>query len=178
MNDMISRSGLVDLLKTLMGQGRSSTVYVRTDDNHLIAIGVEGGAIVSLMAGPRQGERALAAVQKMRTGTYKIEPGGALQRRGGLPSSDEVLTRIAEGGADAAGPDCHLIQGTLCKLLVTYLGPIAPLVCQQAVAAAGPISSGEQVRGVIDALAREIEVPAEAERFRAQASRELAHALS
>ena len=178
MNDIITRNELVDLLKMLIGKRCSNTVYVRTDDNHLIAIGVEAGAIVSLMAGPRHGERAIATLQNLRSGTYRIEPSVAAQRRGGLPSSDEILRRIAEEGTEGAGGDVHWIQNTLCKLLVTYLGPIAPLVCQQTMASAGPLSSRDKILGVVETLAREIEVPAEAERFRAQATHELARALA
>jgi hypothetical protein len=176
MNDIITRNELVDLLKMLIGKRCSNTVYIRTDDNHLISIGVEDGAIVSLMAGPRQGERAIATLQNLRSGTYRIEPGVAAQRRGGLPTSDEVLQRISSEGAGGGG-DAHWIQNTLCKLLVTYLGPIAPLVCQQTMAAAGPLSSRDKVLNLVESLAREIDVPAEADRFRAQATHELARAL-
>lgn len=177
MSDIITRNELVDLLKMLIGKRCSNTVYVRTDDNHLISIGVEDGAIVSVMAGPRFGERAIATLQNLRSGTYRIEPGVAAQRRGGLPSSDELLTRISAEGTEVGGRDVHWIQNTLCKLLVTYLGPIAPLVCQQTMAAAGPLSSRDKVLGLVESLAREIDAPAEADRFRAQATQELARAL-
>ena len=178
MNGEITRNQLVDLLKGLVKDGRSSTIYVHTDDNHLIAVGVDRGEIVSLICGPKQGERAIPLIRKMRTGTYRVDDAVTPHRRFGakLPSSDALLSLLAEDG-DIGVSDCQWVQEVLCKVLADYMGPIAPLVCRDTVKAAGGIDSPEQVKRVVEDLAQEIDNLAEAERFRAQAQAELGSLL-
>lgn len=174
MNGEITRSGLGDLLKTLMDARRTTTVYVRTDDNHLIAFGLDGGELVYLICGPRQGERALPMIQRMRSGTYRLDDSAGSHRRPDvrLPTREALLSLLATGD-DAPVGDGGRIEERLCKLLTRYMGPIAPLVCRQTVEAAGGLSSADKVREVVEALASEIDSPAEAERFRRDARLEL-----
>jgi len=178
MNGEITRNQLVDLLKSLVKEGRTSTLYVHTDDNHLIAIGVDRGEIVSLICGPKQGERAIPLIRQMRTGTYRLDDSVTPHRRFGarLPSSDALLSLLTEEG-DTQVSDCQWVQDVLCKVLADYMGPIAPLVCRDTVQAAGGIDSPEKVKRVVEDLAQEIESVAEADRFRAQAQAELGNLI-
>lgn len=174
MNGEITRNQFVDLLRSLVTEGQTKTLYVHTDDNHLIAVGIERGEIVSLICGPRQGERAIPHIQAMRSGTYRLEDKVIPHRRAGtmLPSSETLLTLLA-GQDDAQVDNCDWIQKVLCNVLRDYIGPIAPVVCRDKVEAAGGIDSPERVKRVVEALAGEIDDTAEAERFRARAQAEL-----
>lgn len=183
MNGEITRNQLIDLLRELVEKRRTSTLYVRTDDNHLIVASVERGEIVSLLCGPRKGERAIPSIRKMRTGTYRMEESVTAHRRLGanLPPSEVLFSLMLEGGneeeTDEAGgtavSDCQWVQDVLCKMLAEYMGPIAPLVCRETVKAAGGIDSSDKVKRVVETLSQEIDNPSEAERFRSRARTEL-----
>ena len=137
MNREITRNQLVDLLRSLIAEGRTSTLYVHTDDNHLIAIGLKSGEIVSLLCGPRQGERALPQIRAMRSGTYRLDSKVTPHRRAGtgLPSS-ETLLKLLTDEDDTQGTNCDWVQKVLCNVLRDYMGPIAPVVCRDTVEAA------------------------------------------
>lgn len=174
----ITRKQLVGLLETLVAKRQTTTLYVRTDDNHLIAIGVDRGEIVSLICGPRQGERAIPQIRKMRSGTYRLDDNATPHRRAGtsLPSSKTLLTLLSADD-DAPSDDCDWLQDVLCNVLRDYVGPIAPVVCRDTVEAAGGVDSPEKVRWVIEELAREIDDTGEAQRFVARAQAELGNSL-
>ncbi len=174
MNGQITRSGLGDLLKSLMDERRTTTVYVHTDDNHLIAVGLDHGELVYLICGPRQGERALPEIQKMQSGTYRLDDSASTRSRPGvrMPTRETLLSLLATGSEAPIG-DSSGTEERLCAVLTRYMGPIAPLVCRQTVEAAGGLTSAERVRQVVEALALEIDNPQEAERFRRDARREL-----
>ncbi|MEA3277881.1 MAG: hypothetical protein U9Q81_21875 [Pseudomonadota bacterium] len=179
MNGEITRNQLLELVKELVQQKRAGTLYVHTDDNHLIIVGVEGGNIVSLICGPKQGERAIPIVRRMKTGTYRLEDGVMTHRtsRSTLPSSETLLSLLSEEET-AEVRDTAWVQSMLCKVLAGYLGPIAPLVCKEAVSRAGGIDSSEKLQRVVENLAGEIDSLSEAERFRVQAQKELGNLLT
>lgn len=196
MNGETDRSGLLELLRGLVRERRTGTLYVHTDDNHLIAFGLDGGSIVSLLAGPRQGERAIPTVRAMRWGSFRLDEDIPPQRRRGcrVPSAEELLARLERDedededeawtpprpAAAAAGPrggDAEHVQGVLCRVLASYLGPIAPLVCKQTMTAVGGVDTADKLKRVVETLALEIEDAAEAEHFRTRARRELGSLL-
>jgi hypothetical protein len=175
MNDEITHAQLIDLLKRLVAERSTCTLYVHTDDNHLILVGVDRGEIVSLICGPKQGERAIPLIRRMGKGTYRLDDSVMRHSRPGvtLPSSDAVLSLLSDETVAAQGGQCEWVHSVLCKVLADFMGPIAPLVCRQTVSAVGGIDSPEKVRRVVDDLAKEIDNGAEAERFKAQAQKEL-----
>lgn len=174
MKGEITRKQLVALLESLVAKRQTTTLYVRTDDNHLIAIGVAHGEIVSLICGPRQGERAIPQIRKMRSGTYRLDDKAMPHQRAGtsLPSSKTLLSLLSADD-DAPANDCDWLQDVLCNVLRDYVGPIAPVVCRDTVEAAGGVDSPEKVRRVVEELAREIDDANEAKRFVARAQAEL-----
>jgi len=183
MKGEITRSQLVDLLKTLVEEQRTGTVYVHTDDNHLIAVGVDRGELTSLICGPKRGERAIPMIRNMRSGTFRLEDRAIPNRRGGanLPSTEVLLSMLADDADDKYDngqiSDYHWVQDVICKVLADYMGPIAPLMCRETIKAAGGIDSPDKVRRVIDELAREIDDMAEAKRFLTQTQAELGNRL-
>ncbi len=181
MNGNITRSQFIDLLSSLVKDRRTSTVYVRTDDNHLIIASVDSGEIVSLICGPKRGERAVPMIRKMHSGSFRLEEGASAHRGlgGQLPPSDTLLSLLmVEEEGDAKVSDCQWVQSVLCKMLKEYMGPIAPLVCQETIDSAGGLDSPDKCRQVVEKLAHEIDDMAEAESFRSRAHAELAAVLS
>lgn len=179
MKGEITRSQLIDLLKALVEEQRTGTVYVHTDDNHLIAVGVDRGEFISLICGPKRGERAIPMIRNMRTGTFRLEDKAMPSRRGGanLPSSEALLSMLANEDGDSQVSDCTWVQDVICKVLAEYMGPIAPLMCRETIKSAGGIDSPDKVKRVIDELAQEIDDVAEAKRFLAQTQAELGNRL-
>jgi len=176
MKGIITRTQLINLLKSLVNEQRTTTLYVRTNDNHLITFGVDRGEIVSMRCGAKRGERAIPMIRQMRAGTYRLDDEHTPLRNAGitLPPSQTLLLLLAEEDEIEAS-DCEWVQDVLCKVLADYMGPIAPLVCRETVEAVGGLDSPEQVERVIDRLAREIDNSAEAERFRLRVKSELSH---
>jgi len=183
MKDSIDRDQFIALLKSLIENERTTTIYVSTDDKQLITVGIDQGQIVSLRCGIKRGERAIPMISNMRSGTYRLDEKSQPHPNVGirLPPTEVLLHLLSgedrsegdeRGGKDHA-IDSQWVHDALCKVLVQYMGPIAPVVCREAIDAVGGVDSPEKVRRAVDRLADEINDTAEAERFRAQAQSEL-----
>ena len=100
MNGEITRTQLIALLRQLVDEKRTSTLYVHTDENHLIAVGVDAGEIVSLICGPKQGERAIPLVRRMGTGTFRVEDKVTARSRFGSRLPPRRVRESLAGGID------------------------------------------------------------------------------
>lgn len=174
-NQEITRDQFIELLESLVGTRRTCTLYVRTPDNHVIVVGLDSGKIVFLTCGARRGEQALQMIRSMQRGTYRLTddapaPGGSAHR---LPSSEELLSVLKSRGAGPEGFDGAWAKDVLCQLTGSYLGPIAPIVCEDVISEVGGIDSLDKARQVVDKIAREIADQHEAAEFRDQAHKQL-----
>lgn len=181
MNNEITRDQLLDLLESFVGKGRSCTLYMRTDENHLIIIGLDHGEIVALTSGPKRGERAIPLVRDMQRARYRLEDGVTVHRSAGagLPPSRDLLAllRKSPSASTVRADESSQILDILCRIAGGYLGPIAPVVCKEAISNAGGLETVDQLRQIVDALSREIEDASESTQFRAQVLRELGHRM-
>ena len=178
MNEEITRDQLAALLQSQMAERQTNTLYVHTDDNHLIAVGIERGEIVSLTCGARRGKRALPLIRNMHSGTYRFDENVMPDRRATteLPTGKELLASLTDEAEDTEqGKPCDQgqLQSILCKVLQDHMGPMAALVCRETIEAAGGLDSADKVKRVIDNLAREIDDPREASQFQDRALTEL-----
>jgi hypothetical protein len=182
MHSQITRDELIKLVKTLADEKRSSTLFVRTEDNHSIIIGFDTGEIVSLVCGGKKGDGAIPEIRKMVKGTYHLQDkappfaklGAHRPSRGALFSLLANNDSIAEEGQIQS----DWVGDVLCKVLAVYMGPIAPVVCRDTISAAGGVDSMAKVRRVVDELAAEIGDSQEAERFKAEVSKALSERVA
>ena len=180
MSTEITRNQLIEKVKALVEDKRSSTVYARTDDNRSIIIGIDAGEIVSLVCGPKRGEQAIPVIRDMVKGTYQLQDKVmSFEHLGARPTSNDSLLSLLslssddDSGADHDQETCDWVRDVFCKALAAYMGPIAPLVCTQTISAVGGVDSPDKVRRVVDALAAELDDAREAERFKAKVHEEL-----
>ena len=174
-NEPITRDQLIDLLRSLLEDRHTTSLYVHTDDNQLIVIGINQGEIVSLRCGSKRGEQAIPMIRDMNAATYRLYDQIAPRPNVGvkLPPSETLLSLLSEAGGAEADDDCQWVHDVLCKVLGEYMGPIAPVICSEAVEAVGGLDSQEKIQQVVEQIALEIDSPAEAQRFRVQAQSEL-----
>ena len=157
MKGPINRHQLIELLQSFIEKGHTTTLYVTTDDKQLITVGVDQGKIVSLRCGHKRGERAIPMIRKMQTGTYRLDEKSQPHPNVGvrLPPSEALLHLLSgeEGGErDETGQtiDCQWVHDVLCKVLGEYMGPIAPVICSEAVEAVGGLDSQEKIQQVVE----------------------------
>ena len=176
MKDTITRGEFVHLLKCFIDEQRTTTLYVRTDDNQLIVVGLAAGEIVSLRCGHKRGEQAIPLIRSMNEGRYRLDDASSPHRNVGitLPPNEELLLLLEENEATFSSSDCEWAHDALCDVLSHYMGPIAPVLCKEAIAAVGGIDSPTKVRQVVERLAREMDRGTDANRFREQVQTRLA----
>ena len=189
MSDKITYKGLIELVRTMHKRKKTGTVFVRTDDNHSVIIGVREGDIVSLSCGPRFGLEAIPLISHLKTGSYRVEDVAVDHHAKELPSSEKILDLLSDSCAPAksvepnraghASPSKTTKFNTskagkmLCALLQEYLGPIAPMVCEEAVLSVGEVRTLGHLHTLVDRLAQEIDAPEEAKSFTNQALEQL-----
>jgi len=189
MNDQFSYPDVVRMIKDLVAKRGTATLYVRTDRNRVVMIGVRGGEIVTLSSGPKRGEKAIPMLREMSSATVRIEDSAVAFHSEEMPSTQTILAMLSaeaeprqpETSAAAANTppsndrvmETEKVRTVLCHLLGPHLGPISPLICEEVVdSISGPLDA-QRLRSIIDRLATEIADPAEALQFAAEAARQL-----
>lgn len=187
MTKLLDYSGLYQLLSELVGKKRSGTILGKTDTNNSLIIGVRGGEIVSMICAGKRGRLAIAAIRKINAVTFRLEDTAALPGAVELPPTTDILHALSpwtspEEVAGATAPADRLSSGQggdgmkLCDLLSRFIGPIAPVLCSEAISAAGGLGDDARREQVIFTLAKEIDDEGEAAQFIETARRLLAGA--
>lgn len=167
---------LVDELRRLHRQRRTGTLFIATDDNHLLRAGLQDGEIISLSFRNRRGADALNPARQIRTGRARFEPGMLMSCHGQqpLPSTPELLDYLSGGGAPpaAAPPETGGLSERQRKVLeeelAEFIGPMAAIVCAEHLQGASDLETA------LAALASEIANADHARRFQTQARSRLA----
>jgi hypothetical protein len=207
MSERITYPQLLELLRDLVAKGETATLYISTDQNHSVVIGVQAGRIVALSSGLRHGEKAIPLVREMREGSYRREAVAVPHRSKQLPPTEEILALLAgddvsslaephaaseagiepsptvEIATDHPPPlplafDPKRAHKALCELLSDYLGPICSMVCEESEERLGGVHNPRDLEVLIDLLAREIAAPEEAEQFTVRARERLEKMLA
>ena len=186
MEDYLTFSQLLDLLTELVDARQSGTLFIRTDTNHVITIGLEKGQIIALFYGAKRGQSAIPMICQINTGSYRFESdvlSGVLQE---LPSTPEILNRLRSGevpespqptrgetpisGSGISKEKRDRLCSQLRELLGDYLGPIAQMVFDDAVAESGTFyATPDKAKAFIHLLTQDIDNPKEVEEFRDKA---------
>jgi len=185
MAKMMIRTGLVRLLSEMVAERQSGTIMLKSQDGHAIMLLVQNGEIISLSHGNHRGTDALPGIIDFEQGICNrsrvavghpqsdlpptaqiLEFLGNVDRRGPLESAAgpvETAQAAAAPSAPGDGLDAHLDPGTanrlvenVGKILIEYLGPIAPLLVGNAADAVGGITNAESYRSFLTVLADDI----------------------
>lgn len=180
MSESLDYPGLYQLVADLVARKRTATLFGRTDANRSVLIAVQGGAIISLMCAGKRGRSAIAALRSVKALSYRIEDTVAMTGGPDMPPTAEILYAMRPGTTPPEGTTAdHSVlaaaqQGDgprICQLLAEFVGPIAPVLCSEAIGAVGGLGGPTQREQVIYALAREIDDQAETAHFIERARR-------
>lgn len=167
---------LIAALRSLCRESNSGTMYIATPDNQFARIVLKDGAITSLSFRTKHGAEALPLIRSIPAGRFKFSPGQvAVDAESSLPPDYDAIAFLCadlapvETAAKNGLSRAALAQAP--KLIETaladFLGPIAPMVCEEHLLKHGVPQTSQALRDFVDALAREIGDPAKARRFRA-----------
>jgi hypothetical protein len=176
MDDNLSFSQLLKLLRELIGKNESGTLFIRSESNHVITIGLNKGRIYALFHGPKRGRSALSLISQVTSGSYKFEPGVLSGINQDLPSTPEILnqfrlqkrdipsnptlTRSHMPNAGISHQKRDRLYQQLQGLLAEYLGPIAQMVVDDAIAESGDFfATPEKAKALINKLTLDIVAP-------------------
>lgn len=188
MSDRLDYPAFYELVTELVSSSATSTLFGRTDTNHSVIIGLDGGTIVCVRCGPKRGLAAIHALRSMQWGTFRVDDALVELSSPTLPPTAELVAALHPGatvfedtpGDDSADPaqqsDNHSAEAKLlCDLLSRYVGPVAPVLCSEEIKAVGGLDHLGKLDLVLGKLAREIDDAGEASEFVLLAQRELAH---
>lgn len=177
MTETVDYAVFYDQLTELVATQDTGTLYFRNDANHVAVVGVRTGTIVSLICGPKRGRSAVELIRQSRNGTLRLDLGAVVFHEHELPSTPEILDLLSPlraarqaspdhaTGAEAVPAGVAGQAQILCSLLTEFIGPVAPLVCEEKMVSGNGVAGPGQMDDVIHALAREIENTQEAEEF-------------
>jgi len=187
MEDNLTFSQLMELLTDLVDERQTGTLFIRSDDNHVITVGLEKGRINALFYGAKRGRNAIPLISQINTGSYRFESGVLTGVNQELPATPEILNLLRMRESSVPGAPTHSTPAThagsaishekrdrLCRqlkeLLGDYLGPIAQMVFDDAMAESGAFyATPEQAKAFIQKLTLDIDNPKEIEDFRNKA---------
>jgi hypothetical protein len=176
MTEAVDYAVFYEQLSELVSRRETGTIYVKNDANHLAIIGIRGGKIISLACGPKRGRSAVELIRHTRSCSVRVDDGAVSFHEHELPSTAELLEQLSPlqdlgETASQRGPGSSLPDGVaghaqiLCNLLTEFIGPVAPLVCEEKIVSADGLAAPEQLAQVIHELALEIDDPEEARQF-------------
>lgn len=180
MAELLDYPGLYRLVADLVAQRRTATLFGKTDANRSVMIAVQRGEIVSLICAGKRGRSAIAALRSVNALSYRIEDTAAMAGGAETPPTAEILYALRPGVEPPAGatPAPTALAATqqgdgprICQLLAEFVGPIAPVLCSEAIGAVGGLGGLTEREQVIYALAKEIDDQAEATHFIERAHR-------
>lgn len=178
MTERLDYPGYLAKLEGLVREKETGTLFAKTDDNHLVVAVVRDGAIVSLAHGPKRGADAIGLVKQMGHAEVRVDPNAIAYGNKPLPPTDEILASLrsavaVSASAGVGGLNTAEVRSVLCELLTDYLGPAAPIICDEKMAALGPTVSPAAVDLAVRELAEEIDDEQEAGQFQQLARQRL-----
>ncbi len=183
MAESITYDNFVDLVEDMVENKEDGSLYLRTNKNHSVFVGVRNGEIEALVSGPRRGLKAIKTILQMSTASCRrdttalsfhsgdLPPTGEilhmLRNRREMPEVEETLSSPASRGLKPAA-DSTKTSGTaavLCELLHDYLGPVASIICDEITEEGARLRPGSDLDSVIRELAEEIDSVTESREF-------------
>ncbi len=173
---------IVAALRDLCTARSTGTLFIATDDNHAVRIGVNHGQIVTLEAGDRRDEAAIPVLRAIKSGSYRFQQGRLFDSRAAdKPPVTERLLAALEGGRPAPSHPSPAANDTLTQVreiveseAVDVIGPIAGVLCAEHCAEVGDLHSLKQA---LERIAVEIRDPDRAEELQRRVMERLSESL-
>jgi hypothetical protein len=190
--DLRPREQLIAELRSLCAAKRTGTLFIITIENHPAQVVLRDGEIVGLSYRLNRGPEAMALLKAFAAARYRFQQESVSSTDPRLPPTAEVLALLgAEPGPLAERPllpprpaadpgpslDAREAVGRL-RLLIErelgeFLGPMAPLICQEHLADRTSFGS-QEVAMLVEAIAKEIGDPAKEAHFKQRVLSQLA----
>ncbi len=183
MSERIDYGEFYQRILELVTDKSTGTLYARTNKNHLVIVAVRDGRIVSLACGPKRGDAAVPLIRQMVSADVRLDDSAIPYHERELPPTERILA-VLEPGTWASVNDSATtpaashgtmpadIQGkaqALCELLTDYIGPAAPLVCEEKLSTFAALDNPQSIDSAITNLAAEIQDSREAREFDSRA---------
>ena len=174
-----SFSRIVEHIKQLCSQRKTGTLFLASDENHMVQVHLESGNIVSLMHRNRRGLHALAVLTQIKNAKLRFDDGYVASSESHDLSTQAILDHLDNATPKAAQPSSAPgasasnvltaeVRATAQRILMRYVGPMAEIVC------ADHFEQATDLHALVRALADEVPDQAEAAKF----SVEIAKALN
>jgi len=190
MVDQLNYESFIALIENMVDRKESGSLYVRTDTNRSVFVGLNGGKIEALVAGPKRGMEALKTIMQMAHCSCRRDNSTLPYHTRDLPGTNDILLLLKQrnppqaAGETAPPPpgnkeiDAKEVMAILCHLLHDYLGPAAPVICEDVTDNGATIRTGADLAVAIEQLAKEVDSSVEAGEFIQRARRELREYLA
>jgi hypothetical protein len=176
MAEQLSFQGFVTLIEQMTARRETGTLFVRTDSNRSVVVGIEQGEIVALTAGPKRGAAALPKIVAMSNCSLRRDDSVISFHARDLPSTPEILRLLKQQtptvSVATGSIDTTQVRELLCQLLHDYLGPVAPMVCDEVLDHGRRPFTVEGLAAIIAELGKEIDSMEEAREFEQRAHRD------
>lgn len=183
MSEIRPLSAVLHELKTLVESKASGFFFLVTDENHASSVRLRNGNIEEVSFSNRHSDEAVKMLMKVRAARARFQPSvmAAIPSKHGPLSTASIdwLLNGHDASAGAQGPtvssggatDQRARQRSLVEnIALTYFGPIAALLCEEA------FGASTNVDHILVQIANNLTERAEANRFLAEARAAVARA--
>ncbi|MDO8959459.1 MAG: hypothetical protein Q7U85_06985 [Rhodocyclaceae bacterium] len=173
MEVLSNRSEITARIRKEVSAASTGTLLIRSSDLHIAMLGFDKGVLVSLHCEGLRSFKAIPRLAKINAGTCRFDHSRPGQPQDDLPLVGELLA-IWEGGGDETARPKEISQEVIARIaqaLVEYLGPVAPMLCNNLVKASGGLHGAYDVEVLIEKLASEIDNDDQRRKFTADARR-------
>lgn len=130
---------IIAALRDLCAAGSTGTLFIATDDNHAVRVGLNGGEIVTLVAGDSRDEAAIPALRAIKGGSYQFKKDLLFDARAAdKPADTERLLAFLEGKkmapnhtSPAPGDTLTQVRAIVESEAVDVIGPMARVLCAE-----------------------------------------------
>jgi len=175
---MLTYPQLVAEIQRLSSEGQTGTIFIRSDDGHLVRIVLNEGKITYVVFDTKQrGYDAIPLIQKIRKGRLQFAEGVfETAQETPLPSTSDIIQMFTEDEDSPSTQTPSNIKGIIQhikKALASHIGPIAMIVCDEYIGEMGPLTTVADVFAMLGAIAPEIGNPEEEKTFKEQLKKDM-----
>ena len=186
MSEKISPAEVIQMIRDLVTSKQTATLYIHTDRNRMVMVATKDGGIITLSSGPKHGAKAIPMLREMRSASVRVDNNAISYHSENIPPTAVLLSmletetqkapaasRKRPAAMGASGMEIEKVRTILSQLLTEYLGPIAPMFCEQVLDSMGNSLDSDRLRAAVQQLAAEAGGPEEARAFTERAWEQL-----
>jgi len=159
-------------IKHLVATKSTGTVFITSQDNHAVQIGLDSGNVIGCRFRFKRGNDALPLIAAMEAGRYSFANASYSGEDASLPPTTDLL-HILEGDGSrqtlSATANTEMGGGEVATMLLQELalclGPIASILIDDYLQDEGAVDSPKELQKMILTLADEIDDPKRRDEF-------------